>query len=223
MSTVGLAASGSQRFAAETVGVPSVAPKTASLAAPNPAPRPLTRRPTKPSPFQSLANLLAASDGTGWDAYGRVAGVRWRHSGPVECLDVDSTPQWRFVREGTGLLAGLGPALLPTWDEAEGAGARTANEGECSIALYGDAETVHEAVLVKYHPTDDVVGVLRRQLSTDAALESQADAVDEIHIIRFRDGGVAYVAVEHVEGGRSGPGFTAFVVTREHPRPRDAR
>jgi len=188
------------------------------------------KRATAVSPLHSLTALLASKDTAGWRAYDEASGVLWRDPAPAPCPDVGPAHQ-RFARAGTAVLAGFGTALLPLRDDLEGIGCRSANEGECSVTLHGDAETVHEAVLVKYHPTDDIGGALRRQLPAQAVLESIASSgaegtdgeAEHLYCVRFPGGGVAYVAVEHVEGGRSGPGFTAFVVTREHPRPRDAR
>ncbi len=229
VSTLGVTAWKSERsHVASTVAaasIPANSPANESRVAPR-----SRKRPAVPSALHSLAVLLASHGGAGWRAYDEASGVLWRHAEPDLCPDVDAAHQ-RFARAGTAVLAGFGTSLLPLRDDLEGTGCRSANEGECSVTLHGDAETVHEAVLVKYHPTDDIGGALRRQLPAQTVLESIAPSgaegpngdAEHLYLVRFPGGGVAYVAVENVEGGRSGPGFTAFVVTREHPRPRDAR
>lgn len=229
MSTLGVTAWKSERphVASTVAAVPIPVDSLAHESRVAPRSR---KRPQAPSALHSLALLLASSGGAGWRAYDEATGVLWRHAEPDLCPDVDAVHQ-RFARAGTAVLPGFGTALLPLRDDLEGAGCRSANEGECSVTLHGDAETVHEAVLVKYHPTDDIDAALRRQLPAQAVLESLVPSgakapngdAEHLYIVRFPGGGVAYVAVENVEGGRSGPGFTAFVVTREDPRPRDAR
>lgn len=225
MSTLGFTAWKSERSSPAT----AVAAASIAVEAAIPQPRTASRRKKRaatPSPLHSLAVLLASGAGAGWRAFDEALGVVWRHPEPDACPDVGAARQ-RFTRAGAGILIGFGNALLPARDDLNGAGCRSANEGECSVTLHGDAETVHEAVLVKYHPTDDIGGALRRQLPAQAVLESIAPSgaevpngdAEHLYIVRFPGGGVAYVAVENVEGGRSGPGFTAFVVTRDHPWP----
>jgi hypothetical protein len=178
------------------------------------------------SVFSRLVEVLASDAGFDWKGFDDIPGIVWRESIPLNCPDVIQLDKGH-TRTATFMLSGFGETALP-FSGVDGCGAvRLGNEGECSLSLNGDSEAVHEIVIVKYYPCDDVDGVLRRQVSETANLtpvdllgSACDDPAQMLYTIVFSEGGSVFVAIASEEGGRSGPGFTTFVLTKNDPRQR---
>jgi hypothetical protein len=178
------------------------------------------------SVFSRLVQVLATDAGTDWTGFDRIASIVWRESVPLKCFDVIQQDR-DHSRTATFTLTGFDEVELPIFGANGSGGVRLGNEGECSLSLNGDAKNVHEIVIVKYYPCDDVGDVLSRQVPETVNLEPldliglggdyQAGA---LYMIRFPEGGSVFAAIACEEGGRSGPGFTTFVLTRNDPRQR---
>lgn len=178
------------------------------------------------SVFSRLVEVLVSDAGLDWKGFDDIPGIVWRESIPLKCPDVIQSGK-SHARTATFMLSGFGEIELPYLDVDGCGAARVGNEGECSLSLNGDSETVHEIVIVKYYPCDDVDTVLRRQVSETVNLApidlvgSACDDPDQtLYTIGFSEGGGVFVAVASEEGGRSGPGFTTFVLTKNDPRQR---
>lgn len=169
--------------------------------------------------IEDVLRIFATGHGQAWDAYDAVPDLDWRQAAPVENPDVVD-PLARYSRSGTLLLGGLGPALLPVG--GPGGDLRDGNEGESGITLSGDASRVHEVALVKFYPTDDVLGLLRRQFDHAQWVQpwSHVSAPGAQSSYSIRMDGLPPVHVETFideEGGSSGPGSTTFVFYRIQP------
>jgi hypothetical protein len=182
---------------------------------------------TPPISFlHQLLTVFVSRNGQEWRAYDGLSGVTWRDAFPMLCPDVVALDS-SYSRAGVMLLLGFSEIELPDTGAEKGSGVRQGNEGESSLSLNGDSGAVHEIAIVKYYPDEDVGGVLRRQLpeTVDVTLIGSDDLSVEVagawlYRIRFPDGGQAYADIVNEEGGRSGPGFTTFVLTRNDPRKR---
>jgi hypothetical protein len=180
-----------------------------------------------PSPISvihQLLTLLASDSGHDWRAYDQLTGVNWRETEPTANPDVEAA-HVSHSRTGAMLILGFSEVELPHLEPEGVLGVRIGNEGECSLSLNGDLGAVHEIAIVKYYPGEDIGRVLNAQLpeTVDVALVG-ADECPGIppswwlYTIRFPDGGTVYADIVNEEGGRSGPGFTTFVLTRNDPR-----
>lgn len=170
------------------------------------------------SVIQDVLRIFATGRGQAWDAYDIVPGLDWRQSAPVENPDI-ADPMARYSRSGTLLLAGLGPALLPGGPDGD---LREGNEGESGITLSGDVARVHEIAVLKFYPSDDVAGLLRRQFAPTHSVEpwSHTAAPGGQHSYSIRMDGLPPLRVETFidkEGGSSVPGSTTFVFYRIDP------
>jgi hypothetical protein len=168
--------------------------------------------------IEDVLRIFATGRGQAWDAYDAVPGLDWRQSAPVENPDV-ADPLARYSRSGRLLLPGLGPALLPGGLDGD---LRDGNEGESAITLSGDATRVHEIAVLKFYPSDDVEGLLRRQFAPAHSVQpwSHTAAPGTQHSYSIRMDGLPPVHVETFideEGGSSGPGSTMFVFYRIEP------
>ncbi|MFZ5638867.1 MAG: hypothetical protein ACOY82_20030 [Pseudomonadota bacterium] len=177
------------------------------------------------APMNALAALLqkfAGPTGHGWQVYDTTAGVHWRDAAPRP--DLDSVPDGgdpsasRLILHGTLVLSGFGRTWLP---DGEG-DLREGDEGESGISLIGRAdEGVDSIAVVKWYPSDDIAGILRRQLAT---LRSSVDALDAPapghtrYLVRI-DGAAPLHAEVFVdeEGGPGAPGCTTFLFRRHAP------
>jgi hypothetical protein len=177
------------------------------------------------APMTALAALLqtfAGTAGRDWRAYDATAGVQWRDAAPRPDFDDVSDDRdasaSRLIRHGTLVLSGFGRAWLP---DGEG-DLREGDEGESGISLIGRADDGVDAIaVVKFHPSDDIAGILRRQL---ASLRSTVDALDAPapgqtrYLVRI-DGTAPLHADVFVdeEGGSGAPGCTTFLFRRHAP------
>jgi hypothetical protein len=178
------------------------------------------------SVFNQLISVLATDAGSDWKGCDGIGGIVWREPAPLKCLDVAQLHRG-YSRTATFALTGFGEVALPDFGGDGRSGFRLGNEGECSLSMNGDSETVHEVVIVKYYPCSEVGSVLCRQLPETVNLEPidlngwvGDDQADALYKICFSDGGTVFAAIICDEGGRSGPGFTTFVLTRNDPRQR---
>jgi hypothetical protein len=188
----------------------------------------LAKRTAQPavSVLHQLLIVFNSDGGRGWQAYDGVMDVTWRDAFPLFCTDV-LPPNCSHARVGTMRLLGYDETELPDLDPENETGLRFGNEGESSLSLNGDSGEVHEIAIIKYYPEEDVGGVLRRQLpdTVDVTLigsnESAVEAAGSWwYRIRMPDGGEVYADIFTEEGGRSGPGFTTFIFSRNDPRKR---
>jgi hypothetical protein len=174
--------------------------------------------------FLRLLRSLSLADGIDWAEIRALSWIEWHEERPQPCLDTASPRHCRLLT-GRLLLPGFEDVDLPGSQDDDVAGVRRANEGECSLNAFGDEKTVHEVVLVKYYPTDNVDGLMSRLLTEALQLQligsegsSAEKAVEFLYRIRFEGSGAVYAAVTNEEGGRRGPGFTTIVLSRNDPR-----
>lgn len=159
----------------------------------------------------------------GWHRFDTIHGIEWCENAPHPFSDAQS-PRHGYYRAGRLTLPGFGQVALPARDPDGGYGIRQGSEGECSLTLCGDAKTVHELVLVKYYPCENTADVVATLLQGPLDVQPQEvvgdDPAQTLYQIQFPDGGMAYVAITNEEGGRCGPGFTTFVLSKTDPRAR---
>lgn len=164
-----------------------------------------------------LLTLLASAQGGFWPLYETIPGIQWH--GALEIPPSSRAHGSHVSRSGGFLLAGFGVAWLP--DLSADDGIREGNEGEAGVTLIGDAHRVHEIVVVKYYPSDDMPGLLRRQLGDGSVVMpgvGEDETGGERHRIVLAAGEVIDVSV-HIdeEGGSGGPGSTTMMFHRGGP------
>jgi hypothetical protein len=178
---------------------------------------------TPPPVLHQLLSVLTTSGGANWQSYDSIPGIEWCEINPQSMFGAElSAHPWS--RAGRLMLPGFADVALPDRDLDGGYAIRLGNEGECSLSLFGDIKTVHEIVLVKYYPCENaasaMVDLLQGTLDVQLLEAVPDDPTQSLSQIRCPDGGIAYVAITNHEGGRSGPGFTTFVLTPIDPRAR---
>jgi hypothetical protein len=183
-----------------------------------------------------LLTLFASDRGGAWAAYAGLPELTWRDPvpQPVDTSEGGNRggPAKSYLWIGSILLVGFGMVELPDDGVGAEAGIRIGNEGESGLMVIGTAERVEEITVVKFYPTADCAGVLRRQIAFGEGLKpesaavvacgSESDVGDQASGVAYRlrlsDDASLYVQcfIEE-EGDFGGPGSTTFRFTRTPP------
>jgi len=188
------------------------------------------------SPLQSLLDVFASHESTGWSAFDAISGVQWRDPKPLDNPDANE-PSASHYRSGNLLLSGFGEVDVPDGKVGAEAGTKKDNEGNVGITLNGDADNVQSIALLKFYPSEHYQDIIQRQLSSEATIKSIADACaldygttaentqkNAFYEIRLGANATPVYAEAYVDddGGNQGPGTTTFTFYRSKPTQRIA-
>ena len=213
-----------------TIAATTTTAAATKAAAPAPETAPAeTEAPVSTTATQAVLERFATPSAPGWDVFAELPGVTWNENAPVAApgaLGAEDTMSRAGKLEWVDIAAQAGA-------EPQRSEAQAQREREVGITLLG-RQAVESIAFRKFRPSTEYEATLKAQLGDGASLRRIADRCarnfgsrgantrsSAFFELRLDQHAPLYVeAYADKDGGKYGPGYTTFELTRARP---DAR